>query len=143
MKTKIKRRERILRVREAEKRLTEMRLATAQRKAAEIDAMAMRIDQLEADMVTRQSFADGQALQNKASLQAMLDKARSDLSKPREASHAQCRQRQGEHMRASMRSEGALKIFEKTVKLAEAQREQREDANRPFIQRPKKGGLYS
>lgn len=133
MNDRIKRRRRVLRVREAEKKITEVRLAAAQRKVAELDAMAGRIDQLEADIIGRGEMCDGQALQNKASMQAMLDKARADLMKPREQSRQQCDLRSGEHIRASIRSEGASRLVEKSVRSAEVEKERRDDANRPHI----------
>jgi hypothetical protein len=137
MNEMLTRRKRICQIRETERKIAEARLVAANRNARQIEATDARILSLRAALSGSSALSDGQQLQNRALMEARLDRARDDLAHPREEAWRQCEFQAELHRLAIRGRDGADKLFDKARRSELHERELREDADRP---RPRRAG---
>ena len=137
MNARTARRKRIIRVRSVEHQLAEANLARANGELANLVELARRLETLRVDLAMAKGAVAGGALNTIGELAMRLDIAQESLTAPL-AGASQRRDQMGALAQSAMvKEESAVRLYERSRKSAEAERERRDDANRPH--RPRTG----
>jgi hypothetical protein len=121
---------RIVRVREVEHRIAQLRLAEADRRLASLTQIGERIDMLRARASAGSGVTDGASLNAAGEMAARLEAARADIKAPVAAAEAERFAREKRRGVAWASQEGAARLHERTVRFEAAAVDIRTDANR-------------
>jgi hypothetical protein len=129
------RRARILRLRTIEHRIARMRLARADTALAGLQQIDARLEALGLGIGTVSGVTDGQMLSAMAEMALRLESAGRAMVAPLAEAQGQRAESVALRIRAQQKEMGAQKLHDIAAVSAEAARDLRTNANRPFIKR--------
>ncbi len=129
------RRARILRLRTIEHRIARMRLARADTALAGLQQIDARLEALGLGIGTVSGVTDGQMLSAMAEMALRLESAGRAMVAPLAEAQGQRAESVALRIRAQQKEMGAQKLHDIAAVRAEAARDLRTNANRPFIKR--------